>query len=441
MGAMGVQGSTGPTGAQGPMGLMGAMGAQGPAGPQGPPGPAGQSSTTTVPGAVDVRLPPYSASGDGVHDDTTAIQKALDDVGAAGGGIVSLPTGNYLINTHLTVPAHTSLVGVFRAPQAFSQNKGTTLLAVEGAGSEGGTSFITLAGPNSTIEGVTIFYPNQHLANPPAAYPWTIRGGGGDNVAILDVLLVNAFNGIDLASNPSGRHFVRGVYGQPLKIGIAVDQCYDIGRIKDVHFWPFWTQDPNVLAYQATQAVSLVFNRTDWEIVENVFSWGYHVGAQFAASSHGAMNGQMSDVNFDNVDVGLDMIDTQPFAVHVSNLNIANAGAGATRVGILGHAGGAAQLNVKSASFWGSINQAVSWQSSGLLSLSDARVLTWNAAQPAIDILAGRAMIHDDFFQDAVGTAIHVGSAADRVMITGNQLTGNALRVENALTLNANNQP
>jgi hypothetical protein len=268
-----------------------------------------------------------------------------------------------------------------------------------------------------------------------------VRGGGVDNVTNRDGLLVNPYNGVDLSTNTSGRHLIERLYGQPLNIGVAVDQCYDIGRIRLVHFWPFWTQDPSVEAYQAANAVTFVFQRTDWEIVENVFSWGYHVGAQFSASSHGAMNGQMSDINFDNVDVGLDMIDTQPYAVHVSNLNLANAGAGATKIGILGHAGGSAHLNVKSASFWGSFNQALRWQSSGLVSLSDARVMSWSAGSAAVEILGGRGMIHDNFFQDAIGQAIHVGPSADRVMVHDNELAGNTVLLEAPLAVSNNNQP
>jgi len=415
-------------------------------GPMGMPGLTGAAGLTgavggNMPGYANVKLDPYSATGNGTTDDTATIQQALNDVGAAGGGEVFLPTGNYFLATHLTVPANTSLVGVFRAPTAYSQLYGTTLLASEGAGSAAGTAFITLTGPNSVLDGVNIYYPNQIQTNPPTPYPWTIRGGGGDNVTVQNVLLVNPYEGIDLETNPSGRHLIRGVYGQPLLVGIAVDQCYDIGRIMDIHFWPFWTQNAAIEAYQSANAFSFVFYRTDWEVVEDVFSWGYHVGALFNASSHGAMNGQMSNVNFDNVDVGLDLYQTQAYAVHISNLNIANAGGGSTRIGILGESGGSAQLNVSGASFWGSINEAVSWRASGLLSLSNARVLSWNSGSAAIDLEAGRAMIHDNFFQDVIGTAIKVGAGTDRVMISNNELTGNTIVSAGTLTVLSNNQP
>jgi hypothetical protein len=453
-GFAGVTGTTGTTGATGPTGLggatgitgmAGALGATGPTGAQGATGPAGPTgSLLAIPGYVDVRVAPYSATGNGTTDDTAAIQAALNDVGAAGGGVVFLPTGNYMIASHLTVPAHTSLTGVFRAPTAYSQNNGTTLLAVESPGVDTATAFITLTGPNSVLDGVAIFYPNQVLANPPTPYPWTIRAGGGDNVTVLNTLLVNSWKGIDLFTNTSGRHFIRGVYGQPLNVGIQVDQCYDIGRIQDIHFWPFWTQNANIDAYQATNAFSFVFYRTDWEVVQDIFSWGYHVGALFGNSASGAMNGQMTNINFDNVDVGLDIFSTQQYAIHISNLNIANAGGGSSRIGILGNSSSPeAFVNVTNASFWGSINQAVSWSNGGLFTMSNARVLSWNAGSPAIDLLGGRAMIHDNFFQDAIGTAIHIGANTDRIMISNNELTGNTINNQagGGLTVLSNNQP
>ncbi len=47
---------------------------------------------------VDVTLPPYEADNTGETDVTSVIQKALDDVGINGGGVVYLPPGTYKVN-------------------------------------------------------------------------------------------------------------------------------------------------------------------------------------------------------------------------------------------------------------------------------------------------------------------------------------------------------
>lgn len=406
------------------------------------------------PSWVNVRGAPYSARGDGKADDTQAIQAALDAVGSKGGGVVYVPTGTYLVKTHLSVPAETALVGVGRAPELYTDKaSGSTLLAVEGAGHEDGAAFITLQGPDSTLQGVKVFYPNQVVADRPDPYPWTIRGGAGDGAALIDVLLVNPYLAVDLGSLGGSRHYIRGLYGQPLLKGIWVDKCTDIGRIHDVHFWPFWSMDKKIFDFTEANAVSFIFERADWEVVENIFSWGYHVGMQLSASKDGATNGQMTDVDFDGVDIGIDARATQQPGVSISNLAIANDNRGTSKIAIWGRgtAGGASQsrvlngvsiteptsvvLFVRGGSFWGQLKRTIKWENDGYVSLSDSRVVPWVLDGPMIEVAAGQASIHDNSFTiypDAVkgattGTAIEIGAGAASVSVHDNQLNGNRI--------------
>ena len=52
--------------------------------------------------AINVKMPPYSAVGDGVADDTSKIQAAIDASTTAGHGLVYFPKGTYLISSSLT---------------------------------------------------------------------------------------------------------------------------------------------------------------------------------------------------------------------------------------------------------------------------------------------------------------------------------------------------
>ena len=61
-------------------------------------------------GVVNVK--DFGAVGDGVHDDTAAIQAALQ---AGSGGVVYLPSGTYLVSAALVIPANTVLQGAGRS--------------------------------------------------------------------------------------------------------------------------------------------------------------------------------------------------------------------------------------------------------------------------------------------------------------------------------------
>ena len=51
----------------------------------------------------------YGATGNGVTDDTAAIQAAFTACGAAGGGVVFFPKGNYLVTALITWPANSTI--------------------------------------------------------------------------------------------------------------------------------------------------------------------------------------------------------------------------------------------------------------------------------------------------------------------------------------------
>lgn len=68
--------------------------------------------TNGTPGTFVVTDPKYGAYGDGVHDDTAAIQAAIDDAQDAGGGVVYLPPGTYLTTSSLAISGnHVALAG------------------------------------------------------------------------------------------------------------------------------------------------------------------------------------------------------------------------------------------------------------------------------------------------------------------------------------------
>jgi hypothetical protein len=176
----------------------------------------------------NVMAAPYNAVADGSTDATAAIQNALNDAAAAGGGTVYLPAGIYMIRTHLSVGAGVELRGsedVQHRAELNTQNggpaMGTILYAVEGKNNEAGTPFISLNGSNAGVRGLSVLYPQQNLTLPLASYPWTIRGNG-TNVYAYDLAFVNAYRGVDFGTNRTDGHYISQVNGLALKEGIRV---------------------------------------------------------------------------------------------------------------------------------------------------------------------------------------------------------------------------
>jgi hypothetical protein len=58
---------------------------------------------TTAQSWITVKSPPYNAKGDGVTNDTTAIQAAINAAQTAGGGVVYFPVGTYLVSSTLQI--------------------------------------------------------------------------------------------------------------------------------------------------------------------------------------------------------------------------------------------------------------------------------------------------------------------------------------------------
>src|SRR5208283_5677385 len=104
----------------------------------------------------------FGAVGDGKKDNTEAFTVAMKAAAETGNGAVFVPRGRYLIKGSLDVPEGVMLEGVFRAPSARSQQSGSVLLAVAGAGHAKGQPFITLH-TSCTLRGLTIFYPEQQM--------------------------------------------------------------------------------------------------------------------------------------------------------------------------------------------------------------------------------------------------------------------------------------
>lgn len=378
----------------------------------------------------------FGALGDGVADDAPAFRKALQAAAEAGGGTVFAPAGRYRIAGHLAIPAAVTLEGTWRSvpshagirdPGEFRPGDGTTLLAVEGAGSEEGPPFILIGG-NATLKGVVIFYPDQKPDAIPIPYPWTIAMRG-NNPAILDVELLNSYNGIDATRNQ--RHLIRNISGQPLRRGVMVDEIYDIGRIENVHFNPWFSMSQPLWDWQMANGEAFIFGRTDWQYVHNTFCFGYRIGYRFIQTERGACNGNFLGIGADDCWVALQVDQSAPYGLLITNGEFVSfRGPDPTMIVVSETNEGIVRF--VNCSFWGPSRQIARIAGRGTVGFGDCTFVYWDRddeGRAAIQATGGSVLIRGcEFLRDA--PQVHLAEGVQRAVITGNLIAG-AERIAN----------
>jgi hypothetical protein len=380
------------------------------------------------------------AAGDGVADCTGVFQKLLDEAGRAGGGVVEVPAGRFRINGTLNVPANVTLQGIFRVPPttgpvAMTNLTGSVLFAYAGRGSTEGPPFIKLAGNNASIAGLIVAYPEWKQTDvPPVPYPPCVASRDTENVGVRDCLLLNPYEAIHLLR--AHRHIVRNVTGYPSKRGIFVDECYDIGHIENVHFWPFGVSyDPNnpYCRWVNTQGVAFELARTDWHYVFNTFCFGYGVGYKFSKSKEGSANGNFLGLGADSCERAVVVEQAQAPGLLISNGEFVGRWSSTNAVCVEIGSEAEGKVSLMNCSFWGPIDRCV-WMRSpvGQFSANACHFVNWDnrgEGSPALQIDAGKAIVQGCTFNED-NLHVQVGERVTSAILTSNQAAG-GFRVEN----------
>ncbi|MHB8972744.1 MAG: glycosyl hydrolase family 28-related protein [Pirellulaceae bacterium] len=373
-------------------------------------------------------------------DCTAIFQQALDAAGQAGGGIVEAPAGRFRINGTLTIPSGVTLQGTYRVPptadrRTVDKPDGTVLLAFAGRGSEEGPAFIRLTGRNSAIVGLVIAYPEWSAADvPPVPYPPCVASQNSENVGILDCCLLNPYEGIKLIR--AHRHLVRNVTGYPSKRGIYVDECYDIGHIENIHFWPFgvaYSPEDPYCKWINTEGVAFELARTDWHYVSNTFCFGYGVGYKFSASESGATNGNFLGLGADSCRRAVLVEQAQPPGLLITNGEFVGRWSSTDSVCIEIGPQVEGKVSLTNCSFWGPIDRCI-WMRSpfGQFAANTCHFVNWDnhaTGAPAIQLDAGKALVQGCTF-GLEGTHVLAGPAVRSAILLGNQAES-GFRVDN----------
>ncbi len=388
--------------------------------------------------AGDNSVADFGAAGDGKTDCTASFQKALDAAGHSGGGTVSVPNGNYFFAGHLTFPDGVVLEGTWKYVPSHNgirqpglpkpTDGGSTLLATEGVGDEDATPFITLRN-NALLRGVVVYYPKQDPEAEPQSYPYTVAMRG-KNSAVIDVELLNPYNGIDASG--SERFFIRNVDGQPLRRGVYVDRIVDIGRIENVHFNPWWSMRPKLLAWQQKHGEAFIFGRSDWQYALNTFCFGYNIGYKFIRTRAGVCNGNFLGIGADDCFTSLVVEDSAPFGILISNGEFVSFhGPDPTMVEISTNNTGSVRF--ANCAFWGPCHQIAKVHGRGTVGFGDCTFVQWdhdNSGRAALQADSGTLLVRGCEFREDKAQ-VELGPDCRRAVISGNVMTGQ-LRITNA---------
>lgn len=131
-----------------------------------------------------VNVKDYGAVGDGVHDDTAAIQQAIGQAQRQGGGVVYLPIGNYRVSASLSINSNAiTIQGV-----GIGINNGTAIQV------DGNFDAISIANPSFrvTVRDLEL----STAANFTPTSGWAIKIDDCQQVLVENVYIFNLFNGV-----------------------------------------------------------------------------------------------------------------------------------------------------------------------------------------------------------------------------------------------------
>jgi hypothetical protein len=131
---------------------------------------------------INVKDTKYGAKGDGVANDTTPIQNAINDASTAGGGIVYLPSGTYLVSG-LQMKSNVELVGAGKFSTTLKLANGSNADVVGADSTNQGFINIQAANGTSNAGGIIRFTVSRlcidgNLANNTSGFGLRLYGYG-----------------------------------------------------------------------------------------------------------------------------------------------------------------------------------------------------------------------------------------------------------------------
>lgn len=265
---------------------------------------------------LDPRSAPFDAIGDGVTDDTIALQACID-AAIAGKQPVHAGTARYRITNRINLNGHVAFIGdPWQDKRAEADILGTQIYIDFGTGTAAEAFHVTARSVH--IENVE-FYTDQPTPGPgwvPATKPWAIHAFrdpavpaiNGNQVYLRNIMLRNVSHGIWL--NGLQRAELDGIYGQPLIRGVLYEEIVDATRLINLHFWPYWwASSEDVIAWTRVNAAAIESRRNDNPKWVNLFSYGYRNLLRFNQGTTGITSRfELVNAGADNAHRGIEVV-------------------------------------------------------------------------------------------------------------------------------------
>jgi hypothetical protein len=368
----------------------------------------------------------FGAKGDGIADDTAAIQKALDAM-SPGGGVVHLPAGQYKLSDSLRVPHGATLLG-----EGARWENSATQLIVEKPG------FVAVRlGHAASVKGLAIVYPNNADNANPTAYPPAIQLDG-INPSVENIVFGNAWIGVSTppGGGNAGQGMFRDLTGFVHHVGMHLSGCRDVNRIQDVHWFVGGKDTPGKESYYVKNRVGFEFGDVDGVLMDRCFmilgktffhQLPYKDTPDGKKENAHSLGFHIDECWIEHVDNGFIFEGATGFVLNSTNI-LVNKGGFGVKVRTNGLFYNAViegvQVRTHNGPVVGFEYDCLSPHPRNRLAISDCQVTD---GAPAVHIKSGaqRAQVHDCHLQGVEGhPAVLIDKGADLFTITNNILLG-----------------
>jgi hypothetical protein len=370
-----------------------------------------------------VNVRDFGAVGDGVTDDTAAIQAAIDYASTRNiPNVIAL--GTYAIESTVIIKDGVTLYGgenpgnpIYRNGVGWERESNGSIIYVNfGSGlspDNYANTAITLY-DNSGIRGFAFVYLGQDMtATTATSFPPTISIAPTRNgMTISDCCFVNSYSAID-ARRDHALLTVKNCKGYPLRYGIRLGSMTDNDYIQQVHFQPLEAYRGSVNASNSLagwvneNGTAIDLGRVSWSVLDSVFAFGYNQGINMyyqtattdVTNPGGVETLHVNNCGFDSCYFGIyathvAQAGTTHYGVHVTNTFFAPTDAyNAARVQSRGIfwdmdalTTGDSALTVNTCRFWGADDVVIECINSRGVNITDSTFFSWgeNAATNCI---------------------------------------------------------